>query len=172
VDAFEAEFAVAVGAPYALALSSGTAALHLALILAGVGPGDEVLVSTLTFSASVNLVVYLGGRPTFIDSERTSWNMDPGLLEETLAARARAGKLPKAVIPVYLYGQSADLDLILAACALRRAGDRGYSRGAGRHVQRAVAGHLGPDGRVLLQRQQDHHHIGRRHVGLGRQRAD
>ena len=117
VDAFEAEFAAAVGAPYALALSSGTAALHLALILAGVGPGDEVLVSTLTFSASANPVVYLGGRPTFIDSERTSWNMDPGLLEETLAARARAGKLPKAVIPVHLYGQSADMDPILAACA-------------------------------------------------------
>ncbi|MCX7670193.1 MAG: DegT/DnrJ/EryC1/StrS family aminotransferase, partial [Anaerolineae bacterium] len=96
---------------------SGTAALHLALILAGVGPGDEVLVSTLTFSASANPVVYLGGRPTFIDSERTSWNMDPGLLEETLLARARIGKLPKAVIPVHLYGQSADMDPILAACA-------------------------------------------------------
>ncbi len=117
VDAFEAEFAEAVGAPYALALSSGTAALHLALILAGVGPGDEVLVSTLTFSASANPVVYLGARPTFIDCERTSWNMDPGLLAETLAARARAGKLPKAVIPVHLYGQSADMDPILAACA-------------------------------------------------------
>ena len=117
VDAFEAEFAAAIGVPYALALSSGTAALHLALLLADVGPGDEVLVSALTFSASVNPVVYLGGRPTFIDSERTSWNMDPGLLEQTLAARARAGKLPKAVIPVHLYGQSADMDPILAACA-------------------------------------------------------
>ena len=89
VDAFEPEFAAAVGAPYALALSSGTAALHLALLLAGVGAGDEVLVSTLTFSASANPVVYLGGRPTFIDSERTSWNMDPALLAETLDARAR-----------------------------------------------------------------------------------
>jgi dTDP-4-amino-4,6-dideoxygalactose transaminase len=87
------------------------------LILADVGQGDEVLVSTLVFSASVNLVVYLGGQPTFIDSERTSWNMDPDLPEETLAAQARAGKLPKAVIPVHLYGQSADLDPILAACA-------------------------------------------------------
>ena len=116
VDAFEAEFAATVGAPHALALSSGTAALHLALLLAGVGPGDEVLVSTLTFSASANPVVYLGGRPTFIDSERTSWNMDPGLLEDTLAARARAGKLPKAVIPVHLYGQSADIAPILAFC--------------------------------------------------------
>ncbi len=116
VDAFEAEFAAVVGAPYALALSSGTAALHLALLLAGVGPGDEVLVSTLTFSASANPIVYLGGRPTFIDSERTSWNMDPVLLAETLDARACAGRLPKAVIPVHLYGQSADMAPILAAC--------------------------------------------------------
>jgi dTDP-4-amino-4,6-dideoxygalactose transaminase len=105
-----------VGAPHALALSSGTAALHLALILAGVGPGDEVLVSTLIFSASVNPIVYLGGRPTFIDSEHTSWNMDPALLEETLAARVRAGKLPKAVLPVHLYGQSADIGAIMAIC--------------------------------------------------------
>ena len=84
VDAFEAEFAAAVGAPYALALASGTAALHLALILAGVGPGDEVLVSSLTFSASVNPIVYLGGRPVFIDSERLSWNLDPALVIETI----------------------------------------------------------------------------------------
>ncbi len=116
VDAFEAEFAAAVGAPYALALSSGTAALHLALILAGVGPGDEVLVSTLTFSASANPVVYLGGRPVFIDSERTSWNLDPALVCETIERKARQGKLPKAVIPVHLYGQSADLDPILEVC--------------------------------------------------------
>ena len=116
VDAFEREFAAAVGAPHALALSSGTAALHLALLLAGVGSGDEVLVSTLTFSASANPIVYLGAKPVFIDSERASWNMDPDLLEETLVERARAGKLPKAVIPVHLYGQSADMDPILAAC--------------------------------------------------------
>ncbi len=116
-DPLRTRFAAAVGAPYALALSSGTAALHLALIHAGVGPGDEVLVSTLTFSASANPIAYLGARPTFIDSERASWNMDPGLLAETLAVRARAGKLPKAVIPVHLYGQSADMAPILAACA-------------------------------------------------------
>jgi pyridoxal phosphate-dependent aminotransferase EpsN len=116
VDAFEAEFAAAVDAPYALALSSGTAALHLALLLAGVGPGDEVLVPTLTFSASANPVVYLGGRPTFIDSEQISWNMDPALLEEILARRSRAGKLPKAVILVHLYGQSANIGAITTAC--------------------------------------------------------
>jgi dTDP-4-amino-4,6-dideoxygalactose transaminase len=116
VDAFEREFAAAVGAPHALALASGTAALHLALQLHGVGPGDEVLVSTLTFAASANPVVYLGARPTFIDSELASWNMDPGLLVETLAARARAGRPPKAVVLVHLYGQSADVDPILDAC--------------------------------------------------------
>jgi dTDP-4-amino-4,6-dideoxygalactose transaminase len=116
VDAFEAEFAAAVRAQHAVALSSGTAALHLALLLAGVGPGDEVLVSTLTFVASVNPIVYLGATPAFIDSERTSWNMDPVLLEEALEARARRGRLPKAVVVVHLYGQSADLDAVVRAC--------------------------------------------------------
>ena len=116
VDAFEREFAARVGAGHAAALSSGTAALHLACILAGVGPGDEVIVSSLTFSASANPVVYLGAKPVFIDSERQSWNMDPGLLEEELKEMADCGRLPKAVIPVHLYGQSADLDPILAAC--------------------------------------------------------
>ena len=116
VDAFEQEFCEATGAGHALALSAGTAALHLALHLAGVGPGDEVLVSTLTFSASVNPILYLGGYPTFIDSERASWNMDPDLLCQTLKARAAAGRLPKAVILVHLYGQSADIDPILEIC--------------------------------------------------------
>lgn len=116
VEAFQAEFARCVGAPHALALSSGTAALHLALQLVGVGPGDAVLVSTLTFSASVNPIRYLGAWPVFIDSERTSWNLDPALLSEELEARARSGRLPRAVVAVHLYGQSADLDPILAAC--------------------------------------------------------
>lgn len=116
VDAFEREFAQAVGAPHAVALSSGTAALHLALLLAGVGPGDEVLVSTLTFSASVNPIVYLGARPVFIDSERISWNMDPALLEQALAERAQHRRPPKAVIVVHLYGQCADMDPILDVC--------------------------------------------------------
>jgi dTDP-4-amino-4,6-dideoxygalactose transaminase len=116
VDAFEREFAEVVGARHAAALSSGTAAIHLALILAGVGPGDEVLVSTLTFSASVNPIVYLGARPVFIDSEPLSWNLDPELLAEELRRRARVGRLPKAVVAVHLYGQSADLDPILRAC--------------------------------------------------------
>jgi len=117
VDAFEREFAETVGARHAVAVSSGTAALHLALSLAGVGPGDEVLTSTLTFVASVNPIAYLGATPAFIDSEPSSWNMDPSLLEETLEERARAGRVPKAVVVVHLYGQSANLDPIAAACA-------------------------------------------------------
>ena len=116
VDAFEREFAKAVGAKRALALSSGTAAIHLALQVVGVSRGDEVLVSTLTFSASVNPILYLGGYPTFIDSDRESWNMDSALLVATIEERARRGRLPKAVILVHLYGQSADIDPIKAAC--------------------------------------------------------
>jgi dTDP-4-amino-4,6-dideoxygalactose transaminase len=116
VDAFEAEFCAITGAPYALALSSGTAALHLALIHLGIGRGDEVAVSTLTFAASVNPILYVGARPVFIDSERASWNMDPDLLAAFLAERARQDRLPKAVILVHLYGQSADIAPILATC--------------------------------------------------------
>lgn len=116
IDAFEHEFAQQVGAEHAVALSSGTAALHLALLVQGVECGDEVLVSTLTFAASANPIAYLGAKPTFIDSERDSWNMDPALLAEALETRARAGRLPKAVILVHLYGQSADIDAIRNSC--------------------------------------------------------
>jgi pyridoxal phosphate-dependent aminotransferase EpsN len=116
LEAFEREFCRITGARHAAAVSSGTAALHLALQLVGVGQGDEVLVSSFTFAASVNPIRYLGGVPAFIDSEKRSWNLDPDLLAETLDERARAGQLPKAVIVVHLLGQSADLDPILAAC--------------------------------------------------------
>lgn len=116
VDAFQSEFAKMVGSAHAVALSSGTAALHLAIQLAGVGPGDEVLVSTLTFAASVNPIRYLGATPVFVDSERESWNMDPELLREELARRARIGKLPRAVVLVHLYGQCAHIGPIMAAC--------------------------------------------------------
>jgi dTDP-4-amino-4,6-dideoxygalactose transaminase len=98
------------------ALSSGTAALHLALKLVGVQPGDEVFCSTLTFSASANPIVYEGGRPVFIDSERASWNMDPARLGEALEDRAKKGRLPRAVILVHLYGQCADIDAIAGVC--------------------------------------------------------
>lgn len=116
VDAFECEFAEVVGSSHAAALNSGTSALHLALQLVGVGPGDEVLVSTLTFSASVNPILYLGGVPVFIDSEARSWNMSPELLAHALKTRAQRGRLPRAVVVVHLYGQSADLDPILDLC--------------------------------------------------------
>ena len=116
VDAFEREFAEVVDPPPAVALSSGTAALHLALHLAGVGPGDEVLVSTLTFSASVNPIRYLGGAPVFVDSEPDSWNIDPALLAERLETGARRNRLPRAVVLVHLYGQSADIAPVLDAC--------------------------------------------------------
>jgi dTDP-4-amino-4,6-dideoxygalactose transaminase len=117
VDAFEKEFAAAVGAEEAVALSCGTAALHLALILQGVGPGDEVLASTLTFAATANAITYVGARPVFIDSDWATWNMDPRLLADELRACARRKKLPKAVVVVDLYGQCADYEPIRAACA-------------------------------------------------------
>ncbi|MEW6380705.1 MAG: aminotransferase class I/II-fold pyridoxal phosphate-dependent enzyme [bacterium] len=116
VDAFEREFCEVTGCRHAAAVISGTAALHLALQLIGVRPGDEVLCSTLTFIASASPVTYLGARPFFIDSDRTSWNMDPELLTDELKERARRNRLPKAVVLVHLFGQSADIDPILAAC--------------------------------------------------------
>jgi dTDP-4-amino-4,6-dideoxygalactose transaminase len=116
VDAFEQEFCQMVGARHAAAVSSGTAALHLALRLIGIEPGDEVFCSTFTFVATANPILYERARPTFIDSDRLSWNMDPVLLSDTLDQRAQQGKLPKAVVLVHLYGQSADIDPIMAAC--------------------------------------------------------
>ena len=117
IDAFEREFARVVGSDYAAALSSGTAALHLALKLVGVTAGDEVFCSTFTFIASVSPITYLGAKPVFIDSDRTSWNMDPELLAKALAQKDRQGKLPKAVVVVHLYGQCADLEPISQLCA-------------------------------------------------------
>ena len=116
VDAFEREMAAYTGAAHAAALSSGTAALHLALRLVGTQPGDEVWCSSLTFAASANPIRYEQAEPVFIDSEARSWNLDPGLLAEALDDAARRGRLPRAVIVVHLYGQCADLDPILAAC--------------------------------------------------------
>jgi len=117
VDAFERELASIAGVAEAAALSSGTAALHLALMLSGVGAGDEVLVPTLTFVATANAVTYVGARPTFIDCEPDSWNIDPDLVADTLDQRASQGRLPAAVIAVDLYGQCADADRLTEACA-------------------------------------------------------
>jgi dTDP-4-amino-4,6-dideoxygalactose transaminase len=117
VDAFEREIEALCQSGHAVALSSGTAAIHLALILLGVGPGDRVFCSSFTFAASANPIVYCGAEPVFIDSDRATWNIDPALLEEELARAAAESRLPKAVIAVDLYGQCADYDRIAAACA-------------------------------------------------------
>ena len=116
VDAFEKEFAEIVGTKYAAAVSSGTAALHLALRYVGVGPGDEVFGSTFTFVASANAILYQGARPVLIDSEYRSWNMDPELVEQELSRRAKKNRLPKALVLVHLYGQPANIDPIEQLC--------------------------------------------------------
>lgn len=116
VDAFESEVCEFTDAPAGAAVVSGTAALHLALNLAGVGTGDEVWVSTLTFIAAANAVVYTGAGLRFVDSEWDTWNMDPDLLATELEAAAAAGRLPAAVIAVHLYGQCARIDRIAQVC--------------------------------------------------------
>ena len=113
VDAFEREVADSVGVGYAVALSSGTAALHLALMLAGVGPGSEVLMPTLTFVATANAAMYTGARPVFVDSEAATWNIDPDLVADELAS---PGSSTAAVVAVDLYGQCCDYDRLRAAC--------------------------------------------------------
>ena len=117
VDGLERELAERCGVPAAAAMSSGTAALHLALLLAGVGPGDEVLVPTLTFVASVNPITYLGATPVLIDATAATWQVDPDLVAEAVTERAVAGRPPAAVVTVDLYGSCADADPIAAACA-------------------------------------------------------
>ena len=116
VDGFERELAEYVGMPHAAALSSGTAALHLALRILGVQQGDDVICSTLTFSASANPILYEGAQPVFVDAEASSWNMDPALLREALQDASRRGRLPRAVIVVDLYGQCADYTRIVPIC--------------------------------------------------------
>ncbi len=116
VDAFEKAFADTVGIPHVVAVSSGTAAMHLALRNLGVGPGDEVFASTLTFIGSVTPILFQAATPVLIDADPATWNMDPVLLEAELARRTRRGKLPKAVVPTDLYGQCADYERIYAVC--------------------------------------------------------
>ncbi|MER1956076.1 MAG: aminotransferase class I/II-fold pyridoxal phosphate-dependent enzyme [Solibacillus sp.] len=116
VNGFEQELAAYVGAKAASATSSGTGAIHLALDLLGVRAGDTVFCSTLTFIASANPILYLGAKPVFIDSEPTTWNMSPQALEQAFKEAEQDGKLPKAVIVVNLYGQSARMDEILSIC--------------------------------------------------------
>jgi len=117
VNKFEQDFAQFVGSPHAVAISNGTAAIHMALVLAGVGPGDEVVVSDFTFAASGNPIFYQGAKPILVDSELNTWNLNPDLVIEELDRRARLGKpMPKAVLAVHILGCPARLDAIAKAC--------------------------------------------------------
>ena len=116
VNAFETELASHVGVGHAAAVSSGTAAIHLGLLLLGVKPGDTVFCSSLTFVGSCNPILYCGARPVFVDSEPSTWNMSPTALEQALEWAKRANRLPACVILVNLYGQSADMDALLPIC--------------------------------------------------------
>jgi len=116
VDEFEREFAEKIGIKQAAAVSSGTAAMHLALMAAGVGKGDIVFCQSLTFAATANPIIYQNATPVFIDSDYETWNMCPKALRRAFEKYAKLGKLPKAVIVVHLYGLSADMDEIMAIC--------------------------------------------------------
>ncbi len=114
IDTFEKELATYNGMEYCAALSSGTAAIHLALVILGIKHGDEVICSTFTFSGSCNPIAYVGATPVFVDSELETWNMDPALLEEAILDRIKKGKKPKAIILVHLYGMPAKLNELMA----------------------------------------------------------
>lgn len=115
VDEFERRLKTYLHAPEVVALSAGTAAIHLGLVMAGVKAGDEVICQSLTFSASCNPIVYLGAKPVFVDSEPETWNMSPALLEEAIIDRQRiTGRYPAAIVPVHLYGMPAKMDEIIA----------------------------------------------------------
>lgn len=117
ITAFEEELSAYVGMQHGAALSSGTAAIHLALIILGVQKDDDVICSSFTFAGTCNPIVYLGARPVFIDSEAVTWNMDPEVLEEAIQDRiAKTGKKPKAVIVVHLYGMPAQMKRIMEVC--------------------------------------------------------
>jgi dTDP-4-amino-4,6-dideoxygalactose transaminase len=116
VDAFEQEFGEVTGVPHALALSSGTAALHLALVVLGIGAGDEVVCSSLTFAASANAIRYTGAEPVFVDCDAATWTMDPSLVERAIVERREAGARVSAVLAVDLYGQCCDYDALRAVC--------------------------------------------------------
>lgn len=114
VNEFENELASYLSSMGVAALSSGTAAIHLALIMLGVQSGDEVICSSFTFSASANPIAYQGAAPIFVDSEQDTWNMDPALMDEAIADRIKKGKKPKAIVVVHLYGMPAKMDEIMA----------------------------------------------------------
>jgi dTDP-4-amino-4,6-dideoxygalactose transaminase len=117
IDGFENDLATYTGSQFSVALSSGTAAIHLALIMLGVGAGDEVLCSSFTFSASANPICYVGATPVFVDCESDTWNIDPVMLERAIQDRISLGSKPKALVLVHLYGMPAKLEEIQAVCA-------------------------------------------------------
>ena len=116
VDGFEKELSEYVGVAHCAALSSGTAAIHLALIMLGVQSGDEVIVQSFTFCGSSNPILYQGATPILVDSEEDTWNMDPNALEDTIKDRIAKGNKPKAVVMVHLYGMPAKIEEILEVC--------------------------------------------------------
>lgn len=118
VDEFERRLDAYLSSGNAVALSAGTAAIHLGLVMAGVKPGDEVICQSLTFSASCNPIVYQGARPVFVDSELSTWNLDPDVLETAILDRRKVtGKLPAAIVPVHLYGMPAAMDRVMEIAA-------------------------------------------------------
>ncbi len=117
VNGFEADLQQYTSSPHAAALTSGTAAIHLALIILNVQPGDVVICQSMTFSASANPIIYQGATPVFIDSEEETWNMNPELLEQAILDQQAKGKKPKAIIPVHLYGMPAQMNEILRIAA-------------------------------------------------------
>lgn len=150
------------------ALSAGTAALHLALIMLGVSHGDEVICQSFTFSASANPITYLGARPVFVDSEAETWNMCPQALEEAIKDRVSKGKKPKAITVVHLYGMPAKMDEILEVAARYEVPvveDAAEALGSTYKGRRC--GTLGDFGILSFNGNKiDHHHIGRRRLGL------
>jgi dTDP-4-amino-4,6-dideoxygalactose transaminase len=147
VDAFETECSQYLGANDAAALSSGTAAIHLALILLGVGQGDRVYAPSFTFTASLNPILYVGATPVLIDSEAETWGIDPALLAEELEKDAREGNLPKAILLVHIYGQASKLEEISLLCEkygvilIEDAAEALGTTHAGKHV--GTTGHVG-----------------------------
>lgn len=147
VDAFEVECSQYLGAKDAAALSSGTAAIHLAFVMLGIGQGDRVYAPSFTFTASVNPILYVGATPVLIDSEAETWGMDPELLAEELEKDAREGTLPKAVLVVHIYGQASKLEEISLLCAkygvilIEDAAEALGTTQRGKHV--GTTGHIG-----------------------------
>ena len=144
VDAFEAEVAAVAGVEHAVALTSGTAALHLALVVLGIGEGDEVACSDFTFAASANPIAYAGATPFFVDADEATWTIDPTLLDRAIADRRAAGARVRAVIAVDLYGQCCDYDAVREGLrAPRRRPDPGRDRVARGDVPGESSGRQG-----------------------------